>query len=89
MRDQLTAWLRTWVPGVWGSLIGVLVAHGLLPAELVDQANALSAVVIVIAAGLGVAAYKYVVGLAEPYLPTWLARILLGSALTPTYLRRR
>ncbi|GAA0616593.1 hypothetical protein GCM10010174_38220 [Kutzneria viridogrisea] len=85
MSDLITAWLRTVVPGLWASLLGVLVAHGLLPASLVDQATALGGTLTVAAIGLALAVWKYVWSTVEHHLPPWLTAILLGSNKTPTY----
>jgi hypothetical protein len=81
MSDQLTAWLRTTVPGVWSALIAWLITVS-APAWLTDPlGNAGPALVVPPVLAAMYALLRW----AEPRLPTWAARVLLGSARSPTY----
>lgn len=80
MNEKLTAWLRTTVPGLWAALITWLATLG-LPESVAavlegGQEFAVAVVLACVYAGLRAA---------EPYLPPWLDRIVLGSAKPPTY----
>lgn len=79
--QRLTAWLRTVVPGAWSALLAWLVSLG-VPHQLIDPAGNLGQTVLVPLALAGVyAALRW----AEPRLPDWARRILLGAAQSPTY----
>jgi hypothetical protein len=81
MSDNITAWLRTVVPGLWAALVAYLVTLG-LPASVADilagpgEQFVVALVLAVVYAGL-----RWL----EPRLPDWLTRILLGSARPPVY----
>jgi len=81
MSDRLTAWLRTIVPTLWSAVIAWLVARG-LPAPVTDALAGLGDTLIVPAV---LAAVYALLRWAEPRLPAWLARLLLGSARPPVY----
>lgn len=95
MSDRITSYLRTYVPKIYGYLLGLLVAWlganapGVLEAlEFlgVDLSSPLVVGTVVAAVvGLVEAAYYYVMRRLEPRLPDWLTRALLGSSKAPTY----
>jgi hypothetical protein len=91
--DLVTSWLRTVVPGVWSTVIGLalawLGAHApwaldVLEALQIDPTSQafVGGVVLVV-----LAAWHYVWRKVEPHVPDWLSRVALGSARTPTYRR--
>ncbi|MCR3719124.1 MULTISPECIES: hypothetical protein [Prauserella salsuginis group] len=85
MSDRLTSWVRTVVPALWAALIAWLAGLG-LPEQFADTLGGLADELVVPAALAGVYA---LVRWAEPRLPRWLARILLGSSRPPAYRRLR
>ncbi|PKW12610.1 hypothetical protein [Saccharopolyspora spinosa] len=81
MSDQLTAWLRTKVPAAWSALIAWLITVGApdwLTDPLGDAGNTLVVPVVL-------AAVYALLRKAEPHLPPWATRVLLGSNTPPTY----
>lgn len=87
LSDRAVSYLRTIVPIWWGALVAwalgqwpvvgdVLSAIGLDPS---------STVIVTLVTGLAVAGWYAVWRWAEPRIPTWLVRVVLGSAATPTY----
>lgn len=83
MSDRVIAWLRTVVPGAWGAFLLWVVGYVALPAPLVEYLSNPAAVAVVV--GLAIGAWKALLGWAEPHMPPWLTRILLGSNQTPSY----
>lgn len=71
--DYVTSLVRTGVPGAWAALFAWL-GKDWLPPEVQPL---LVPVVLV--------AYFALVRFAEPYLPTWARRIVLGSSKAPEY----
>lgn len=82
MSDTFTAWLRTIVPTLWAAGLAWLLVH--IPV-LQSVAAPLGALGTVVAVPVVLAIYKSVLAWLEPRLPAWLARLLAGSALRPTY----
>lgn len=83
MSDKVTAYLRTAVPALWGSLVTWLLATWVLPQEVVDLLT--SDVLVAAVTALVVLAWYALWRWAEPHLPAWFTRLVLGSARTPTY----
>lgn len=87
MSDAVVSWIRTVVPTLWGALItSLLTAVDWLPGVLeflhLDPA---SPGVITAVTGIAVAAWYSLWRWAEPRIPAWLARIVLGSSRIPEY----
>lgn len=89
LSDRAVSYLRTAVPVVWGSLVGLvlgwLAPHlpgdlGQLLADFLGGEAALTFVVALAIAGW-YAAWRRV----EKRIPDWLTRIVLGSAAAPSY----
>ncbi|MCU6481305.1 hypothetical protein [Arthrobacter sp. A2-55] len=82
---MLTSILRTIVPYLWGTFIGWALA--LVPvleplrADLLAYGDAAVPIIAVVLATAWYALWRWL----EGKLPPWLTRILLGSALAPTY----
>lgn len=86
MTDRFTAWLRTVVPALWGSLVAWLLSLADYPewtAPLTDALASEGAAVLVTGAAIG--AWYALARWLEPRIPDWLTRIVLGAAATPTY----
>lgn len=87
--DRVVALLRTAVPTLWGTLVAALLtsAAGRLPAELGDALAAVlrSDVVIALVTVAAVAGWYAAWRWAEPHVPAWIVRLVLGSARTPSY----
>jgi hypothetical protein len=87
LSDRAVSYLRTVVPVLWGSLIGLLVQSVTwLPAPVIAWLSGEAAVGVVTAGAI--AAWYAVWRWAEPRIPDWLTRVVLGSALTPAYDQR-
>lgn len=84
MSDYLTSVIRTAVPTAWGTAVAWLIGAGLLPADLTETAEGFAVVLVAVS----VAGYYAIVRAAEPHLPDWLTRVLLGSGKPPNYLGR-
>lgn len=85
MTALLTSWLRTVVPACWAAAVSLLVVHGLLPAALTDAADhAADTVVVPVVLAVVYAGLRWAE--AQPWMPSWATRLLLGSTSTPTYL---
>jgi hypothetical protein len=85
LSDRVVATLRTAVPALWGTVVAWLLARlvGVLPPDLADPlAAALGSDVVV---ALVIAAWYALWRWAEPHVPAWLVRVVLGSARTPAY----
>ncbi|RZU61728.1 hypothetical protein [Zhihengliuella halotolerans] len=82
---MLTSILRTVIPTLWGGLItwlvGALPVLAPLKADLLEYGDLLVPVLASIIIGTWYALWRW----AEPRLPAWLVRILLGSARSPSY----
>lgn len=83
MSDRLRSWLRTVVPAAWSALIAWLGTVG-APAGLVDALGDAGPTLVV---PLVLAAVYAGLRAAEPHLPVWATRILLGSNEPPSYRR--
>lgn len=89
LSDRVVSLLRTAVPSLWGSLVAwaAVALTGYLPegvtAAVIDALSSPYALSVVMAASIAAwyAAWRWM----EPHLPSWLVRIALGSAQTPTY----
>ncbi|WP_043843489.1 hypothetical protein [Amycolatopsis taiwanensis] len=81
MNDKITSIVRTVVPGTWAALVAWLVGLG-LPAAVTGWLSGLGGTVTELAA---LAAVYIAVRVVEPRLPGWLVRVLLGSAVQPSY----
>lgn len=87
--DLMTSWLRTTVPTLWGATAAAAlsalspslpdVVAGPLGTLLTHESTSL--LVTVAAVATWHAAWRR----AEPHVPRWVARIVLGSARRPTY----
>lgn len=84
MTDYLTSLIRTAIPAAWGALVAWAVSTGVLPPELVEQAEGFA----VVLTALAVIGWYALVRALEtaPWFPRWAARLLLGSARPPVYL---
>ncbi|MFF3065939.1 hypothetical protein ACFVQ3_15440 [Oerskovia sp. NPDC057915] len=90
--DRAVSWLRTVVPVLWGSAVAAILRAitphlpGGLGAALADWLGAETTLALVTAAAI--AAWYALWRWAEPRIPDWLTRVVLGSAQTPTYIGR-
>jgi hypothetical protein len=82
MTDYITSLLRTAVPSLWGTALAWLVAHNVLDQVTADGAVPVASGLLV---PLGIGVYYAVLRMIEPYLPTWLVALLLGSSRIPDY----
>lgn len=83
--DRAVSYLRTVVPVLWGSAVAWLLTVVVLPAEVTDLLTSDLAITAVTA--LVVGAWYIAWRWAEPHIPDWLTRLVLGSAQTPIYAR--
>ncbi|TCO64961.1 hypothetical protein [Actinocrispum wychmicini] len=81
MSDWLRSVVRTVVPAAWAALV-VWLTHLGLPPAILDAVSGLGGQVTDLVA---LAVVYAAVRRAEPHVPPWLARLLLGSAQPPTY----
>lgn len=81
MSDRFTGWLRTIVPTLWSTLVAWLVSLGLPPAVTDAVVGLVDALVVPTVLAAVYALLRW----AEPRLPDWLTRVLLGSARPPVY----
>ncbi|KAA2254290.1 hypothetical protein F0L68_30665 [Solihabitans fulvus] len=82
--DYAVSVVRTVVPSLWGALIGLLVAIGLLPTSWSAQAVTLgTAVLVPFFVSLVYAVARWLEG--RSWFPTWASTLLLGSAKRPSY----
>jgi hypothetical protein len=84
MSDRVVGWLRTVFPGAWSALISWLITLGLPDIVTGALGNAGELVVLPIVLAIVYPLVRWI----EPYLPDWLTRVLLGSAISPTYTPR-
>lgn len=83
--DRAVSYLRTVVPVLWGSAVAWLLTVVVLPAEVTDLLS--SDLAITAVTGVVVGAWYIAWRWAEPRIPDWLTRLVLGSAQTPVYVR--
>ena len=87
--DRAVSWLRTVVPVLWGSVVAAILRAitphlpGDLGTALADWLSSETTLALVTAAAI--AAWYALWRWAEPRIPDWLTRLVLGSAQTPTY----
>lgn len=81
MRDLVTSWVRTVVPGLWAALVAWLVSLG-LPEAYGDVLGGMADELLV---PLALAAVYGAIRWLEPRVPAWLARLLVGSEKQPSY----
>ncbi|MCZ2261597.1 hypothetical protein [Isoptericola sp. QY 916] len=83
MNEKVTAWLRTAVPALWGTLLAWALAQWALPAPLTEllSSDVLVSALVALAVGAWYALWRWL----EPRLPAFVVRLVLGSARTPTY----
>ncbi|GAA4627256.1 hypothetical protein [Cellulomonas oligotrophica] len=89
LSERVVALLRTAVPALWGTLSAWALAQiaGVLPPVLADPlaaalgSDVVAAVVVAAVIAAWYAAWRW----AEPHVPEWLVRVVLGSARTPSY----
>lgn len=81
MSDQLRSWLRTVVPAAWSALIAWAVAAGLPESVAAPLGDASETVVVPVVLAAVYALMRW----AEPHLPPWATRVLLGSNKPPSY----
>jgi hypothetical protein len=91
MSDLVASWLRTVVPGLWSDLLGSALAWLVVHApwaldrlellNIVPTSERLTAGVVL----LVLAASYWLWRKAEPHIPDWLTRLVLGSSKAPTY----
>lgn len=84
--DRAVSYLRTVVPVLWGSAVAWLLTVVVLPTEVTDLLTSDLAITAITA--LVVGAWYIAWRWAEPHIPDWLTRLVLGSAQTPTYTGR-
>ncbi|GAB6938370.1 hypothetical protein ACQP60_04140 [Isoptericola variabilis] len=91
MKDTVTSWLRTVVPGAWAALVTVLLGwlgtHAPWAVELLDGLGVdLTSPAVVAFVVSAVLALWYVLWRwLEPRLPAWATRLVLGSNRPPSY----
>lgn len=89
--DLVISLLRTAVPALWGSVIAILLAalaDRLSPdmlSGLRDTLTSEGTVTLVVTASISL--WYYVWRLLERRAPSWVARVTLGSARKPSYVR--
>ncbi|RHA43678.1 hypothetical protein [Cellulomonas rhizosphaerae] len=89
LSDRAVSYLRTAVPALWGAAIAATLkalAPHLPPAlyqQLADVLSSALAQSLVVSAAI--AGWYWVWRRAEPYIPDWATRVVLGSARTPAY----
>lgn len=87
--ERVPGYLRTYVPVLWGAVVAV-VLRGLLPHLPGDVGTALgdwlsSEATLALVTTAAIAAWYALWRWAEPHVPDWLTRLVLGSAQTPVY----
>lgn len=82
LRDYLTSVIRTVVPTLWGTALAWLVSIGILDQAAADGPGvAVGGFLVTICVGAFYALARWL----EPYLPTFLAALLMGSPKAPDY----
>lgn len=84
LRDYLTSVIRTAVPALWGTGLAWLVSVGVLDQAVADGPGAAAGGFLVTVA---IGGFYALVRFLEPYLPVWLAALLMGSPAAPAYQR--
>ncbi|TDP97635.1 hypothetical protein [Labedaea rhizosphaerae] len=82
LNDKVVAWLRTVWPIAWAALIAWLVTRIPVLAPVAGWLDGLGDQVLTLV--IGAAVYPLLRWL-ESKVPSWLSRILMGSAKQPTY----
>lgn len=84
---QLPAYLRTYLPIVWGYIVGWVLTQFPFIANLLEALNLDPQSPEVLAALTGAAAIGWyaLMRKIEPYIPDWVTRIVLGSPQVPEY----
>lgn len=84
---QLPAYLRTYVPIVWGYIAGWVLTQFPGVANILEALNIDPESPAVVAAITGAAAIGWyaLMRKIEPYIPDWLTRVVLGSPQVPSY----
>jgi hypothetical protein len=84
---QLPAYLRTFVPIVWGYVVGWALTQFPFIVSLLESLNIDPEAPEVVSAITGAAAIGWyaLMRKIEPYIPDWLTRFLLGSPQVPEY----
>ncbi len=84
LSDRAVSYLRTAVPVLWGSLIALLLRTWPdVPPEVATALQSEAVVGAIVA--LSIVAWYWLWRRAEPHIPDWLTRLVLGSAAAPTY----
>ncbi|MHA7132528.1 hypothetical protein [Oerskovia turbata] len=92
LSDRAVSWLRTAVPVLWGTIV-VAILRTISPHLPGDLGTALatwlgSETTIALVTAAAIAAWYALWRWAEPRIPDWLTRLVLGSAQSPTYTGR-
>jgi hypothetical protein len=92
LSDRAVSWLRTTVPVLWGTIVAAILRNasphlpGDLGTALADWLGSETTLALVTAAAI--AAWYALWRWAEPRIPDWLTRLVLGSARAPIYTGR-
>lgn len=82
--EKIPAYLRTVVPTLWGGLIAWIIVHATwIPTDIADYLR--SEPVVIGVSSLVILAWYALWRWAEPRLPAWFTRLVLGSNMAPTY----
>ncbi|MDF2847182.1 MAG: hypothetical protein K0R97_1164 [Oerskovia sp.] len=90
--ERVPGYLRTYVPVLWGSVVAAILREvlpyvpGDVGATLADWLSSEATLALVTTAAI--AAWYALWRWAEPHVPDWLTRLVLGSAQTPVYAGR-
>ena len=91
MKDTITSWLRTVVPGAWAALVTVLLGwlgtHAPWAVQLLDSfgVDLTSPGVVAFVVSAVLALWYILWRWLEPRLPAWATRLVLGSSRPPAY----
>lgn len=85
IEDQVTRYLRTAVPVLWGSIASFILQY--VATDLSEPlGNALySEPVSLAVTAVVIFVWYWIWGKVNPLLPDWLSRLVLGSEKEPTY----